>query len=184
MRVRARRVELEPVERVAEAKQAHSATAVNNSQKPCARSKVIGRSQTDRKKCREWRRDADFNCSWTAALKSCQKWSACSYWCSRVGEQRLRQWVGRHGKWLTLSARDVDRAQLWFLRPGAAAVFERLERRCGLRRCLRRRRASSEFHARWRLHLRDYERSVRSGRDNARLALHPMLERCLVSLYV
>jgi membrane protein DedA with SNARE-associated domain len=41
----------------------------------------------------------------------------------RVGEQRLRKWVGRHGRWLTLSAKDVDRAQGWFRRHGAAAVF-------------------------------------------------------------
>jgi membrane protein DedA with SNARE-associated domain len=41
----------------------------------------------------------------------------------RVGEQRLRTWVDRYGKWLTLSADDVDRAQRWFRRHGAAAVF-------------------------------------------------------------
>ena len=41
----------------------------------------------------------------------------------RVGEQRLRKWVDRHGRWLTLSAQDVDRAQQWFQRHGAAAVF-------------------------------------------------------------
>ncbi len=41
----------------------------------------------------------------------------------RIGEQRLRTWVARHGKWLTLSVQDVDRAQLWFRRHGAAAVF-------------------------------------------------------------
>ena len=41
----------------------------------------------------------------------------------RVGEQRLRTWVARHGRWLTLSAQDVDRAQDWFRRHGAAAVF-------------------------------------------------------------
>ena len=41
----------------------------------------------------------------------------------RIGEQRLRRWVSQHGKWLTLSAQDVDRAQLWFKRHGAAAVF-------------------------------------------------------------
>jgi membrane protein DedA with SNARE-associated domain len=41
----------------------------------------------------------------------------------RVGEPRLRKWVGRHGKWLTLSAQDVDRAQRGFRRHGAAAVF-------------------------------------------------------------
>jgi membrane protein DedA with SNARE-associated domain len=41
----------------------------------------------------------------------------------RVGEQRLRAWVARYGRWLTLSAEDVDRAQDWFRRHGAAAVF-------------------------------------------------------------
>lgn len=41
----------------------------------------------------------------------------------RVGEQRLRSWVDRHGRWLTLTAEDVDRAQQWFQRHGAAAVF-------------------------------------------------------------
>jgi membrane protein DedA with SNARE-associated domain len=40
-----------------------------------------------------------------------------------IGERRVRAWVARHGKWLTLSARDVDRAQLWFRRHGTAAVF-------------------------------------------------------------
>ena len=42
---------------------------------------------------------------------------------TRVGEQRLRKWVNRHGRWLTLSAEDLDRAQQWFQRHGAAAVF-------------------------------------------------------------
>ncbi len=41
----------------------------------------------------------------------------------RIGEHRLRTWVARHGKWLTLSVQDVERAQLWFRRHGAAAVF-------------------------------------------------------------
>src|SRR5687768_11178617 len=41
----------------------------------------------------------------------------------RIGEQRLRVWVDQHGKWLTLSADDLDRAQGWFRRHGAAAVF-------------------------------------------------------------
>ena len=46
------------------------------------------------------------------------------YWVGRtVGEQRLRAWVGRYGKWLTLSGADVDKAQLWFSRHGNAAVF-------------------------------------------------------------
>jgi membrane protein DedA with SNARE-associated domain len=41
----------------------------------------------------------------------------------RVGEHRVREWVARHGKWLTLSAKDVDRAQSWFRRHGNAAVL-------------------------------------------------------------
>jgi membrane protein DedA with SNARE-associated domain len=41
----------------------------------------------------------------------------------RVGERRLRAWVARHGKWITLSERDVDRAQNWFRRHGRLAVF-------------------------------------------------------------
>lgn len=41
----------------------------------------------------------------------------------RLGERRLRQWVARYGKWLTLGAGDVDRAQQWFERHGGAAVF-------------------------------------------------------------
>jgi membrane protein DedA with SNARE-associated domain len=41
----------------------------------------------------------------------------------RVGEQRLRAWVARHGKWITLTEEDVDRSQAWFKRHGAAAVF-------------------------------------------------------------
>lgn len=41
----------------------------------------------------------------------------------RVGERRVRAWVDRFGKWLTLGAEDVDRAADWFQRHGAAAVF-------------------------------------------------------------
>lgn len=41
----------------------------------------------------------------------------------RIGEKRLRAWVSRHGRWLTLSPKDVDRSQQWFRRHGNAAVF-------------------------------------------------------------
>jgi membrane protein DedA with SNARE-associated domain len=41
----------------------------------------------------------------------------------RVGEQRLRRWVARHGRWLTLTTEDVDRSQQWIRRHGAASVF-------------------------------------------------------------
>ena len=41
----------------------------------------------------------------------------------RVGERRLRAWVDRHGRWLTLGGDDVDTAKRWFARHGGAAVF-------------------------------------------------------------
>ena len=41
----------------------------------------------------------------------------------RAGEARFREWVQRHGRWLTLSATDVDRAQRWFKRRGQWAVL-------------------------------------------------------------
>lgn len=41
----------------------------------------------------------------------------------RLGEQRVRRWVDRFGKWLTLSAEDVDSAERWFRRHGGAAVL-------------------------------------------------------------
>ena len=41
----------------------------------------------------------------------------------RAGEARFREWVRRHGRWLTLSVNDVDRAQLWFKRRGKWAVL-------------------------------------------------------------
>ena len=41
----------------------------------------------------------------------------------RLGERRVRAFVDRHGKWLTLSAADVDRAHQWFHRHGIVAVF-------------------------------------------------------------
>jgi membrane protein DedA with SNARE-associated domain len=40
----------------------------------------------------------------------------------RVGQKRLQQWVERHGRWVTLSARDVARADLWFRSHGSWAV--------------------------------------------------------------
>jgi membrane protein DedA with SNARE-associated domain len=41
----------------------------------------------------------------------------------RIGEDGVRAWVDRHGKWLTLSATDVDSAQRWFKRHGNGAVL-------------------------------------------------------------
>lgn len=45
------------------------------------------------------------------------------YWIGqRVGERRLRAFTERHGRWLTLTPEDVDRASAWFRRHGAWAV--------------------------------------------------------------
>lgn len=46
------------------------------------------------------------------------------YWLGRrVGETRLRQWLERYGKWLTLSGQDLDRSKRWFSQYGGAVVF-------------------------------------------------------------
>lgn len=45
------------------------------------------------------------------------------YWIGRrVGEERLREWVDRHGRWLALSCGDIDRAADWFRRHEGTAV--------------------------------------------------------------
>lgn len=46
------------------------------------------------------------------------------YWLGlRYGEDRLKEFARRHGRWLTLSPRDVERVTHWFDRHGAWAVF-------------------------------------------------------------
>lgn len=40
-----------------------------------------------------------------------------------LGFTRVRGWASRHGRWLTVSPADVDKAQRWFDRRGPAAVF-------------------------------------------------------------
>lgn len=41
----------------------------------------------------------------------------------RLGLDRLKRLAARHGRWLTLSASDVDQADDWFRRHGRRAVF-------------------------------------------------------------
>lgn len=50
------------------------------------------------------------------------------YWIGRrIGAGRLKRLARRHGRWLTLTVDDIDRAQGWFDRHGAGAVgFGRL----------------------------------------------------------
>lgn len=46
------------------------------------------------------------------------------YWIGkRIGGPRLKNWSRRHGRWLTLAPRDVDRADRWFDKHGGKAVF-------------------------------------------------------------
>lgn len=40
-----------------------------------------------------------------------------------VSEQRLRQWIDKHGKWLTLSGQDIDKSKRWFGKHGGVVVF-------------------------------------------------------------
>lgn len=39
-----------------------------------------------------------------------------------LGADRLKRFTARHGRWLTLSPREIDRADAWFDRHGAKAV--------------------------------------------------------------
>lgn len=39
------------------------------------------------------------------------------------GERRLKRWAGLHGRWLTVTAKDVDGAMAFFRRHGASAMF-------------------------------------------------------------
>lgn len=40
-----------------------------------------------------------------------------------LGEQRLRSLADQYGKWVALSGKDIDKANYWFNRHGAKAVF-------------------------------------------------------------
>lgn len=41
----------------------------------------------------------------------------------KIGEDRLKRWADKHGRWLMLSSHDIERAGKWFERHEAAAVF-------------------------------------------------------------
>lgn len=40
-----------------------------------------------------------------------------------IGADRLRRWAGRHGRWLTLAPKDIDRVDRWIDRHSSKAVF-------------------------------------------------------------
>lgn len=41
----------------------------------------------------------------------------------KIGRERLGRWADRHGAWLTISRRDLDRTERWFEHWGSAAVL-------------------------------------------------------------
>ncbi|MBE9212288.1 DedA family protein [Plectonema cf. radiosum LEGE 06105] len=40
-----------------------------------------------------------------------------------VSEERLRNWINKHGKWLTLSTSDIDKSKRWMRKYGKAVIF-------------------------------------------------------------
>jgi membrane protein DedA with SNARE-associated domain len=40
-----------------------------------------------------------------------------------LGEERVLDWADRHGQWLTVSRKELERAKRWFVRHGGMAVF-------------------------------------------------------------
>lgn len=47
-------------------------------------------------------------------------WYSVGKW---IDVDRLRRWAGRHGRWLTLAPRDIDRVDHWFDRHSGKAVL-------------------------------------------------------------
>lgn len=41
----------------------------------------------------------------------------------KIGEDRIKNFADRHGRWLTVSRADIDGAKKWFDKHGGAAVF-------------------------------------------------------------
>ncbi|MDN5869160.1 MAG: DedA family protein [Nitrococcus sp.] len=47
-------------------------------------------------------------------------WYVVARW---LGEERLKAWADRHGRWLTVSSGEIDKALEWFDRHGGKMVF-------------------------------------------------------------
>ena len=41
----------------------------------------------------------------------------------RVGEERMKRWARRHGRWIGLSVKDLDKSKAWFERHGGKTVL-------------------------------------------------------------
>jgi len=57
---------------------------------------------------------------WIGALAGAMPWYVVGW---VIGEERLKSWVERRGRWFPLRGRDMDRATRWFDRHGHFAVF-------------------------------------------------------------
>ncbi|NJO40815.1 MAG: DedA family protein [Cyanobacteria bacterium CRU_2_1] len=40
-----------------------------------------------------------------------------------LGEERIKRWIDKHGKWMGISANEIDKSKQWFYRHGTKAVF-------------------------------------------------------------
>jgi membrane protein DedA with SNARE-associated domain len=63
---------------------------------------------------------------WVIAVGTCGSLAGGSVWyvvARKIGEHRMRAWINRSGRWLTLTETDLDRAQEWFQRHGRTAVL-------------------------------------------------------------
>lgn len=56
----------------------------------------------------------------TGALAGAVAWYAVA---RSIGDRRLRTWVRAHGRWVTLTPEDLDKAQGWFDRHGGWSVL-------------------------------------------------------------
>lgn len=45
------------------------------------------------------------------------------YWGRKLGKERIKDWAGRHGRWVAVSPGELDRAQKWFEKHGKRSVF-------------------------------------------------------------
>ncbi|RYG25578.1 DedA family protein [bacterium] len=41
----------------------------------------------------------------------------------KLGEEKVREWVGKHGRWVTISPQEVDKSTKWFHDHGGRAVL-------------------------------------------------------------
>jgi membrane protein DedA with SNARE-associated domain len=57
---------------------------------------------------------------WTGSILGAVFW----FWIGRmVGEERLKHWAARHGRWLVLKPKEIDQACGWFQSHGGKAVL-------------------------------------------------------------